>query len=124
MMAGAPRMDPIERIAQELGLSSDQVRKGLANPACPDQIMLPKPDDPARLEKAAQALGVTSRRLSAAITAALPPLPPPDTTVFFAPDETTGRIAAKLGVSRDRLEAAMKEAARVRPGDRIQLLLH
>jgi hypothetical protein len=40
---------------------------------------------------------------------------------FAAPDEVMSQIAARLGVSKERLEAAMKEAARTSSGNRIQI---
>jgi hypothetical protein len=39
-----------------------------------------------------------------------------------APSDTMRRVAANLGVTPERLEAAMKEAARLSPGDRVQVI--
>ncbi len=132
--SGSPP-DPLAKIAENLGVSRDQVCAAFFDPQAPDQPVITgvsagpgpnKPDNPDlpgavtsfnghvldltsptpdQLKGPAAKLGVTTDRLAEAVKAAAPPAPPP----LPNPDEIIKRFAQNLGMSEDTVRAAIKQ---------------
>ena len=132
-LPSGPPPDPIAGIARQLGMSTDQVCAAFANPNAQDgssvsvgrqvttggakrgavlyingtEIDL-ESETAGQLSAPAQKLGVSPDRLLSAIKAAVPapPSPPPN---LPSKDELINRFAQNLGMSPDKVRAAMTQ---------------
>ncbi len=107
-----PLPDPMGRLAQQLGVSVEQVRQAFADPTCPDRFMIRFPGsatDPQYVQ-AAQKLGITAQQLVDAVRATAPLPPPGVDRAALSPDQMMQRIASELGVTPEQFRAALEQA--------------
>jgi hypothetical protein len=106
-----PVADPVNRIAEHLGLSKEQVQQVFSDPSCPDRFMIPFPSAHTNewYRTAAQRLGVTPERLAGAVRATAP-APPGMERAPVSADERIARIASELGVTPEQFRSALQQA--------------
>jgi hypothetical protein len=106
-----PVADPVNRIAEHLGLSKEQVQQIFSDPSCPDRFMIPFPSAHTNewYRTAAQRLGVTPERLAGAVRA-IAPAPPGMERATVTADERIARIASELGVTPEQFRSALQQA--------------
>jgi hypothetical protein len=100
--ADLPPVDPLGRIATQLGVTRDQVQEAFGDPSCPGMFVIKLNASPADLSGPAAKLAVTPERLAAALAAAAPPMPP-------SIDSTINRLAQNLGVSPEQVRSALAQ---------------